>query len=234
MLYDNQLIDERLPEHYADLAYVVRHFEANIGGTLVTTPHINLHRTHNRISQFGLELGLPYAEGSPWCGDPCQGRTNFVPAGSTVSATVEYLVAPADKARYYGASDYLQALPAARWRTPAMAIALANGNALSVNAEVGRVRRVHPVELDAAAGRVAAQFTLSGGLGYVPVTTHGLIRHDGWRLQRRDADAWTTVDQEVHGNDFWQARYDGSVETYSLTWNVHNRGERTYRVIWRP
>ena len=234
MLYDNRRIDQGLPEHYADLAYVVREFEANIGGTVVTTPHINLHRTFNGNSQLGFELGLPYEEGAAWCGEACQGQINFIPAGSTVRATIEYLVAPADKSRYYGTSDYLTALPANQWRTTNMALELATRNDLIVEVSTGALRRRHPVEVDAAAGALAAEFTIEGGLGYVPVTLHGLMRHDGWRLQRREGENWLDVDQSVHGNDFWQARHDGATRTWSLTWNVPNRGAEAYRVIWAP
>ena len=232
MLYDNRRIDGNLPEHYADLAYVIRDFEANIGGTVLTTPHINLHRTNNGQSQLGFELGLPYEEGAAWCGAPCQGQINFIPAGSTVRATVEYLVPPADKARYYGTSDYLMALPADQWRSTGMAMELAVGNALAVEMSTGSLRRAHPVELDAAAGTLAAEFTLTGGRGYVPVTVHGLMRHDGWRLESRVNGQWVEVDQSVHGNDFWQARYVGESRTWSLTWNVPNRAPTEYRVVW--
>ena len=41
MLYDNRLIDERLPEHFADLVFVVRDFEARIGDELIATPHLS-------------------------------------------------------------------------------------------------------------------------------------------------------------------------------------------------
>lgn len=220
MLYDNQRTQDPLPEHYADLAYVVRDFEARIGEQVIETPHLSLHRTFNGNSQFGLELGLPY--------DP----DAVIPAGSTVRATVEYLVPPADKEVYYGDSDWLEALPAPSWRTPAMGQRLAAGGALAVTATTGELRRAHPVEIDAAPGPVAAQFTVRGGLGFVPVTFHGLPRHDGWRLQRASGPIWVPVDQSVHGNDYWQTRWDGVTGTYSLTYNLPNREEQRYRLIW--
>ncbi|MAD61758.1 MAG: hypothetical protein CMH49_09670 [Myxococcales bacterium] len=233
MLYDNQRIVNDLPEHYADLAYVVREFEANIGGTIITTPHINLHRTNNQNSQIGFELGLPYENNAPWCGLPCQGITNRIPAGSTVRATVEYLIPPADKSRYYGTSDYLLALPEAHWSTPTMGLELANGNHLTVSMTRGVLKRTYPLELEADLGSVAVEFSLDGGLGYIPLSIHGLMRHDGWLLQIHDGVNWQTVDQSVHGNDYWQANYDSLSGTYSLIWNIHNRGTNQYRVIWQ-
>jgi hypothetical protein len=234
MLYDNQKINDRLPEHYADLAYVVRHFEADIGGTLVHTPHINIHRTNNGNSQIGFELGLPHQDGSPWCGAPCQGRTRFIPAGSRVRATVEYIVAPADKARYYGQNGDLLDLPAEAYRTPAMALELAAGNTVEVEADVGTVTRSYPVEIESVPGPLAAEFSITGGRGYLPVTVHGLARHDGWQLQWFQDGQWIPLDQSVIGNDYWQATYDGQTHTYALTYNVQNEGTRRYRLAWAP
>ncbi len=91
-----------------------------------------------------------------------------------------------------------------------------------------------PIEINAAVGAVAAEFDLTGGRGYVPITIHGLMRHNGWRLQIQEGENWVDIDQSVHGNDFWQARYDGVSQTWSLTWNVANRDGNTYRVAWIP
>jgi hypothetical protein len=232
MLYDNQLLGERLPEEFANLAYVVRHFEANIGETVITTPHLSIHRTFNGRSQIGFELGLPHEEGSPWCGDPCQGQTRFIPAGSRVRATVEYLVIPADKSRYYGSSDYLTAMPAEHYQSTQMALALAVGNVIDVTAHTGEVRRTYPIEIDAVPGALATEFSVTGGLGYTPVTIRGVVRHDGWQLQRQDGDTWLPVDQSVIGADYWQARYDSHTAGYNLTYNLHNRGTQRYRLLW--
>jgi hypothetical protein len=234
MLYDNKREDANLPEKYANIGFIVRDFHANIGGTEITTPHINVHRTRNGQSQMAYELGLPHEVGSPWCGAACQGETRMIPAGSTVRATIEYLVIPADKSRYYGASDYLTALPAASYQSTDMALALAAGNQLEIATTVGQLQRIYPVEIQSEAGVLAAEFTMTGGLGYVPVTIKGLSRHDGWRLEQLVDDEWAHVDQAVHGNDYWQTRYDGAVGSYQLTFNLHNRGEERYRLVWLP
>ena len=113
-----------------------------------------------------------------------------------------------------------------------MALELARGNAIDVAVLTGSLRRTHPVELDAVEGRIAVDFTIEGGRGYVPVTIYGLTRHDGWQLERLTGDQWVAVDQSVHGDDFWQARYDDEARRYVLTWNVPNRGQQRYRVVW--
>ena len=221
MLYHNVRDDGNLPEYLADIGFVVRDYEAVIGGETVTTPHINIRRTLNGgWSQMAFELGIP--------DDPAD---RLIPAGSTFRATVEYLVPPSVKARYYGPSDYLQALPAESYRTTAMMMELATGNHLEVQMETGTLTRTHPVEIESAPGSTAAQFTITGGLGFLPITVHGLPAHDTWRLEILTNDVWTDLDQAVHGNDYWQAVHDPITQSWSLTWNVPNRGTNTYRLV---
>ena len=223
---------DTLNEQLAQVGFVVRDYEANLGGTIVRTPHINVQRTNNRFSQMAFELALPAGDGSPACGAPCGGRTRFVPAGSTVRATVEYVVPPAVQSAYYGASPLLTSLPAASFNTAALMRELAAANRLSVAVRTGTLRRAQPVEIDAVAAAVAAEFTLTGGSGYVAMTLHRLPRHDGWHLQRRVAGAWANVAQSVAGNDWWQANYDADDRSWSLTFNVPNPQPTEYRLVW--
>lgn len=232
MLYDNQRSGDSLPERHANVGFVVRAFEAEIGGQKLTVPHLNLRRTYNQsMSQIGFEIGLPHESGSPWCGEPCEGKTRFVPANSEVRMTLEYLVPPADKDRYYGSSDYLLAFPAEDYNSPAMMQMLAAGNALSVQATAGGVRSEQPIEIDTVLGAVAADVTIGGGLGHTPLVFHGLERHDGWTLQTLDGETWVAVDQSVHGNDFTQVDFDEEAGTWSIVFAVPIDGGGRYRLL---
>ena len=232
MLYDNQRTGGTLPEQFANVGFVVRDFEANIGGQKLTVPHLNLRRTYNaEMSQIGLEIGLPHEAGSPWCGEPCEGKTRFVPENSEVRMTLEYLVPPADKSRYYGSSDYLLAFPAEDYNTPLMMQMLAAENALSVRATVGKVRSEQPVEIDTVLGAVAADLTIDGGLGHTPLVFHGLERHEGWTLEVLEGETWVVVDQSVHGNDFTQVDFDEEEGTWSIVFAVPVAGGGRYRLL---
>jgi len=232
MLYDNQRVGDSLPERYANVGFVVRAFEAEIGGQTFTVPHLNLRRTYNgEMSQIGFELGLPHQSGSLWCGEPCEGKTRFVPANSRVRITLEYLVPPADKGRYYGESGYLLSLPAEDFNSPAMLQMLAGENALSVEVRQGRLRREQPVEIDTVLGAVAADISISGGLGHTPIVFHQLERHDGWTLERLDGESWETVDQSVHGNDFTQVDFDEDAGTWSIVFAVPIEGGGRFRLL---
>ena len=218
MLYAYDPPSDNLAEHLANIGFVVRAFEAKLGDATISAPHINLQRTYNGgQSQVAFELGLPY-----------DAQSTTVPAGSTVSATVEYLVPPSDKAAYYGSSDYLTDLDAESFQNTAMMLRLAEGNQLILESTIGTVIRAQPPELQAASGETAAvEFTLTGGLGHTPIIIHGLPQPNGWQLEQNGEP----VNQAVEGNDFWQAYGDADKGSFSLVYNVQNRGTNTYRLI---
>ena len=221
LMYSSDKDEGALPEHLANVAFVVRAYDAQIGDVQTTTPHLNLVRTYNgKESQMAFELGVPYDASAP-----------IVPAGSVITATVEYLVPPAVKESYYGRADYLVAMDSDDFQSTNMALRLAGGNHLEVTASEGTVVRSSPVELMAASGTTAVAFTLTGGLGYTPVIIHGLARPDGWRLERLEGEEWVRVDQSVEGNDYWQAYDNSASSTYDLIFNVHNRGTLSYRLV---
>jgi hypothetical protein len=77
---------------------------------------------------------------------------------------------------------------------------------------------------------------ITGGLGYVPVTFTGLKSYRDAGLWRDDGDG--RVDQSVHGQDFWQADFDATTRTWSLTYNLPldppDGRPRTVRLELRP
>jgi hypothetical protein len=220
MLYDNSRSDGNLPENLANIGFVIRDYRAVIDGIEYETPYINIVQTHNGgYSQMAFELGLPY-----------DGSSAVIPAGSVVTATLEYLVPPAVKEAYYGESDYLTGMSEGDFQSTAMMQTLANDNQLDLAASVGSVTRTYPIELEASAGITAVQFTLTGGLGYTPVTIHGLARPDGWVLEQEVNGVWEELSQAVEGNDYWQAYEDVSSDSFDLIFNIHNRGTNEYRL----
>jgi len=226
LLYANQYTGGSLPEEFADVGFVVRSYELVLaGGPVVTTPHVNLVHTNNWgvHPQIGFELGVPFDPAHP-----------VVPAGSTLTATVEYLVLPSDKTRYYGPSSDLQSLSAAAFGTPELMRLLSDGNRTDLSISVGTLQRTHPIVITIAPqGEVAAQFEVTGGFGYAPIVFDGLERHDGWRLENLIGGTWNELDQEVEGNDYWQTSFEAESGHYRMTFNVDNTATTTYRLL-RP
>jgi len=221
LLYDNQK-QVTLREDVACVGFVIRDYELVSNGVTTTTPHINLVHTNNsNHPEVGFELAVPYDPTSP-----------TVPAGSTLRATIEYLVLPDDKALYYGPSADLLALPASMFGTAEMMRVMAQSNQTDVQATVGTLLRTHPIEIQTdATNPVAAQFSLTGGFGYLPLVFHGLPHHDDWQLQRSTGSGWTDIGQEVEGSDYWQARFEPVSASYELVFNVDNTGTTEYRLV---
>ena len=95
---------------------------------------------------------------------------------------------------YYGDSDWLSSFDRDEWNTANMMLKLASEGALEAEASVGTLVSTYPTEIAAADGATAGELTLSGGLGYRPVSFSGLVRHDGWKLERQTDGDWETVD----------------------------------------
>merc|ERR1719264_1056493 len=111
-----------------------------------------------------------------------------------------------------------------------MMLKLAVDNKLMLESTIGTIIRAQPPMLQAASGEVAVEFTLTGGLGYTPIIIHGLSIPTGWQLQQNVNGNWELVDQSVEGNDYWQAYSDTDDDSFTLIYNVHNRGTNTYRL----
>jgi hypothetical protein len=221
LLYDNQK-QVALREDVACVGFVIRDYEMVSNGVTTTTPHINvIHTNNSNHPEVGFELAIPFNPASP-----------VVPAGTTLKATVEYLVLPDDKALYYGPSADMLALPSSVYGTAEMMRVMAGANQTDVQATVGTLVRTHPIEIQVdAASPVAAQFSLTGGFGYVPLVFRGIPQHDGWILEQKDGASWDRIGQEVEGNDYWQARFDPVSASYDLTFNIESAGTTEYRLI---
>ena len=136
-------------------------------------------------------------------------------AGDFVEATIEHLVLPQAAADYYGPNEPLRAALATMHDSWRLVHREAVGNARRVEVRKGRLVRLHPdVRVVAEDGR--AEFTIIGGLGYVPITITGLPTHRGGGLTIDGMPC----DQAVHGNDFWQTDFDPETGTWSQTVTV--------------
>jgi hypothetical protein len=135
--------------------------------------------------------------------------------GDFVEATIEHLVLPQAAADYYGPNEPLRAALATMQDSWRLVHREAVGNARRVAVRKGRLDRLHP-DVRVAAEDGLAEFTITGGLGYVPITITGLPTHRGGTFT---ADG-VPVDQSVHGNDFWQTDFDPETGTWSQTVTV--------------
>ena len=140
-------------------------------------------------------------------------------AGDFVDAVVEHVVIPQFAADYYGPNASLRAALKSGANTWEMVFREAVGNDLKVAVARGKLVRVRPTMIRTAGNR--AEFAVTGGLGYVPITLTGLSDYRRPILEIRDGDGpWRRVDQSDHGSDFWQADYDAAARTWDVTYSV--------------
>ena len=139
-------------------------------------------------------------------------------AGDYVEAVVEHVVIPQRAKDYYGPNRRLAAALQNGENTWKMVSREARGNDLDVVVARGRLKRLRPLAIEARDN--AAEFSVAGGLGYVPMTITGLKQTKSPVLQKKVAGRWESVDQSVHGKDFWQTDYDASAGTWEITYSV--------------
>ncbi|NNE90289.1 MAG: hypothetical protein HKN23_01445, partial [Verrucomicrobiales bacterium] len=186
----------------ANRGFVIRSWEARLGGTDAAP----------WIAERGLEFGGNSSSTADLVPPPAVTRLE---PGDFVEATIEHVVLPQFGGDYYGPNDALRAALAKHENTWRMVHREAVGNDREIKTSTGELILRFP-DIRIAAASDSAEFTLTGGLGYVPVTISGLSTHRDFVLL---VDG-KPVDQSVHGNDFWQADFDSKSKTWSRTWSL--------------
>lgn len=160
---------------------------------------------------------------------------NRLRSGDYQEADLEWIVLPSARMSYYGPNQAFAAAHAADADTWKPVLREAVGNDLNVSATGADVLATYPVRLRALPGTGEITFTLTGGLSYVPVTIEGLPGYENPTLEIRAGDEWAPVSQSVHGNDWWQARYEPASKTWQITYNLDaTAAARTYRFHVKP
>jgi len=65
-----------------------------------------------------------------------------------------------------------------------------------------------------------AQFSVTGGLNYVPVTFTGVSTYQNPIVEELVGTSWSVFNQAVNGNDFWQADYNSISLSWDITFNL--------------
>ncbi len=186
----------------ANRGIVIRAWKARLGGK-DAAPWIAEHGvTRHKEDASTLDLVPP------------PGVTRFEP-GDFIEATLEHVLMPQFAKDYYGPNEALRTALTKDENTWRMIQREAVGNDRRINMKQGQLQHTWPA-ITIAADHDKAEFTLTHGLGYVPVTFTGLSTTRGFTLFIDDKP----LNQSIHGNDFWQTNYDPESKTWSQTYNV--------------
>jgi hypothetical protein len=191
---------------WANRGIVIRQWDARLGGR-PARPFMAEYGTDPRGTNTSIADILPPP-----------GVTRLEP-GDYVEATFEHVIVPQNAPDYYGPNASLEAALARDGDTWRMIAREATGNDVAATVTVGTLESAAPVRVRAE--RDSASFSLTGGLGYVPVTISGLSTCRGPVLEMRAAGGpWQVVDQARHGRDFWQTDYDARTGEWEVTYTL--------------
>jgi hypothetical protein len=158
---------------------------------------------------------------------PPKGCTSFK-AGDYIEATIALIIIPSSIDDYYGPNkNFTSALKnnPLSWE---MVYREAIGNDIDVEVSKGSLIRNYPITIKAK--KSAAQFSVKGGLGYVPLIITNVLDYQNPKLFQKVKGKWEQINQEVHGNDFWQAEFDASTGTWDITYNLDLDSENDDRL----
>ena len=204
--------------------FTVREYSAKVNGVEYDKPSYKITTTNNGGIQPSIELSVPEAAGK------------ILRAGSRFDMVIEMVILPNPSAdvssEYYGNADYLVETKDL-FNTAQSALQQAQGNNLTVNIDIGKLRGRYPVEIDTVKGETLAQFTMCGGLGYTPVVFNGLSSASGYSLQIKQGNEWKDVVQSGNKGetkDYYQVRKlaDG---TYQWIFNVKNSEGTDFHIL---
>ena len=194
--------DQNKTGAWANRGIVIRSWKARLGGKLA--PPFMAERGLTDQSNHSSTLDIV----------PPPGVTRLEP-GDFVEATIEHIIMPQFVDDYYGPSNPLREALKSDANTWRMIFREAKQNDRNVDVNRGSLNRLYP-DVRVSVENDVAEFALSGGNGYVPVTFTRLSSHSGYRMEIDGR----VVDQSVHGNDFWQTDFDSQSDRWSQTYNV--------------
>ena len=193
----------------ASRGLIVRKWNAVLGTKKCAEPHLSTYMTEWHRNNFRVATEL----------SPPAGLKSLDP-GDYVEVDIELVVIPSKAGIYYGPNKSFAAALARDANTWKMIHREAKGNDLDIRIEEGKLIRNYPVEISVSAGQ-RAQFTVSGGVGYVPITFSGLKNYRDSTLYRVSGGKIRVEDQSVNGNAFWQADHGTISGTWSITYNIN-------------
>ncbi|MCX6872438.1 MAG: hypothetical protein NTW21_01310 [Verrucomicrobia bacterium] len=189
---------------WANRGLVIRSWKARLGGK-DCPPFAASYGTEDGPASCNLELAPP-------------GDLTALEPGDFVEATVELLVLPQFERDYYGPNEKLRQDLKTNENTWKPVFRYASDGALAVTVSKGRPLQTCPVLIAVDTAQVA-EFTVTGGAGYSPVSFTELRDYRGWTLYQRRGDTWSAIDQSVFGNDFWQVNKTAEGR-FAITFNV--------------
>ena len=186
---------------------IIRKWDARLGGRNCSIPYYSVYGHKGWGGDTALiELSPP------------PGLANLK-NGDYVDMQLELILVPQSASDYYGPNDNLRKTLEANPNGWHLTYRETKGNNLDVEAFVGTVEQTFPVRIRAHEGR-NVEFSIRGGIGYVPVTISGVADRSPFILQQQSESGYKTIDLSDRGNDGWQADYDVERSEWEITFII--------------
>ncbi len=193
----------------ANRGFVIRNWKAKIAGEENTPPWFAEYNTAG--GNFGDPSGLINIL-------PPEGCTTFK-QGDYIEAEIDLFILPLKAEDYYGPNHNFSKALSEKANDWGLVYREAVGNATEVDVSTGELVKEYPIQIKADKNK--AIFSVRGGLGYVPLTISNVSTYRNPELYRKVDGDWQKVDQQVHGNDFWQTEYNAENGTWDISYNIN-------------
>jgi len=204
-LHQANSTDTSLYGAWANRGLIIRSYKARLGGADYTVPYVSVYGTEDGgYKSANIELAVPE-------------EITQLAAGDYVEAELVSVIVPQFAADYYGPNAALAAALTPMQNTWQMIYREAIGNDYAISVQRGTLERNYPMQIRACNG---IEFEVTGGCGYVPMSFTGLYSYRDYALQEYKNGQWQTINQAVHGNDFWQTNYDSGTQTWTRTYSA--------------
>jgi hypothetical protein len=144
--------------------------------------------------------------------------TTRLKAGDYVDAEIVRFYVPKFASNYCGPNASFRRALADYENTAQIGLREAVGNHLRIEVQQGTLERGFPLQIQATNNQAA--FTITGGIGCVPVTFTGLEDYRAPALEEQVGTRWIPVNQAVHGNDYWQCDGNTESEAWEITFTL--------------
>ncbi len=192
-------VDSRVPSQTgAQRGFIIRSWNARINGQDNVSPYF-------------------VANGSRVDLVPPPGVT-ALKAGDYIEAEIERVYFGQAASAYYGEDDHFRTALQDYGNQHEMVMREAVGNDLSVNVSIGTLEKSYPVQIRTSDN--TAEFSITGGIGYMPITLTGLTDYRSPLLEENSGGAWVALGATTGGGNAWQADYEPESGTWQLTINV--------------
>jgi hypothetical protein len=149
---------------------------------------------------------------------PPEGEKILKP-GDFVEAEIIHLVLPQFAADYYGPNVALTAALTQYENTWKMVHREAAGNHMQVKVtRGGTLERPYPIKIRGKGTEV--RFSVTGGVGYVPVTISRLSDYRGWQLEENAGEGWRAISTSHEDGGDWQTDFNSTTGDWELTFSL--------------